>query len=116
MESANFRRTFKSTQNHSEENDSEEQVTHCMICKKAFVNSRGVKQHIGKIHRRSEKRIKCEKCLKKFKTKYSLKAHQMSVHEKVTQITCIVCSKVFSSKYTHAFHKKKFHPPGTSIE
>ena len=88
----------------------DENARNCEICREEFANNRGLRQHIGKIHRKSEKKLRCDRCRKKFKTKHSLKAHKMNVHDKVTQISCSECSKVFSSKYICLRHKKRQHP------
>ena len=94
----------------------DETTRNCRICHQDFTNNRGLRQHIGKIHKKSEKKIRCDQCRKKFKTKHSLKAHKLNVHDKVTQVSCPECNKVFSSKYILLRHKKIQHPITPRIE
>ncbi|OMJ86843.1 hypothetical protein SteCoe_11551 [Stentor coeruleus] len=90
--------------------------TFCHDCQLEFQSIRGLRQHEGKIHSKSEKILECSKCQKLFKNKYSLKAHLKQVHEKITKLPCEKCGKILFSKYTLKNHLKKHHPPQIRLE
>lgn len=94
----------------------EKSKSFCHDCQLEFQSIRGLRQHEGKIHTKSEKIIECSECQKFFKNKYSLKAHLKQVHEKITKLPCEKCGKVLFSKYTLKIHIKKHHPPQIRLE
>lgn len=88
----------------------------CNECKLEFGSTRGLRQHEGKIHTKSEKILLCTECQKMFKNKYSLKVHLRQVHEKSIKLPCDKCGKILYSKYTFKNHQRKSHPPDAKIE
>ncbi|OMJ75095.1 hypothetical protein SteCoe_25832 [Stentor coeruleus] len=94
----------------------EKSQTFCQECKLEFQSIRGLRQHEGKIHTKSEKILECNECHKLFKNKYSLKAHLKQVHEKMIKLPCEKCGKILFSKYTLKNHQRKNHPPQIRLE
>lgn len=83
--------------------------TRCEICNQDFKNSRGLKQHNGKIHEKEGKKATCSVCFKTFKNKYALKSHISQVHEQVTKVECPVCHKMIYNKYVLSKHIESRH-------
>ncbi|CAG9318696.1 unnamed protein product [Blepharisma stoltei] len=71
----------------------------CTECKKEFKNSKGLQQHVGKVHDLDNKQAHCHICLKKFRHKHAVKFHISQVHEKTTRISCEYCKKTLYNKY-----------------
>lgn len=80
----------------------------CPYCKRSFGNSKGLNQHIGKVHTPT-KNVPCKFCGKRFKHKNAVKFHIRQVHEKSTRVLCEVCGKTLYNKYVLAKHIEKFH-------
>ena len=83
--------------------------TRCDICNQDFKNSRGLKQHNGKMHEKEGKKATCSVCFKTFKNKYALKSHISQVHEQVTKVECPVCHKMIYNKYVLSKHIESRH-------
>jgi hypothetical protein len=83
--------------------------TRCEICNQDFKNSRGLKQHNGKMHEKEGKKATCSVCFKIFKNKYALKSHISQVHEQVTKVECPVCHKMIYNKYVLSKHIESRH-------
>lgn len=82
----------------------------CPQCSAELVSFKGMKQHIAKMHDRTQKNVPCSLCNKYFMHKYALEFHIKQVHEKSTRVKCQVCLKVFYNKYSHRVHVATKHP------
>ena len=79
---------------------------HCdLVCK----NSKGLKQHIGKMHEVQRKHSQCPQCNKRFKNKYAVRFHLRQVHEKTTRVECPQCGKSMYNKYWLQEHLRTTH-------
>ena len=85
------------------------QPSSCDECQVQFKSSRGLRQHIGRVHSADEKQMACEECHKKFKHKYAVKFHVQQVHERSARVNCCECGKEFSNKYILQTHVKTQH-------
>jgi hypothetical protein len=81
----------------------------CPVCSQSFVSSKGMKQHLGKVHPSTIKTVLCDLCSKPFKDKYALHFHVRQVHEKGTRVPCTVCGKLLYNKYILKKHLKDHH-------
>jgi len=80
----------------------------CKICGQIFKNTRGVKQHMGKLHENKDRLWSC-KCGKTFKNKYALKTHIKQVHEGSDKVECPICKKLVYNKYVLSKHMLHMH-------
>jgi hypothetical protein len=81
----------------------------CPSCAQCFTSSKGMRQHVGKVHAAELKSTVCEVCARCFKNKYALKFHHKQVHLKQTRVSCPACSKVLYNKYILSKHIKAQH-------
>lgn len=81
----------------------------CSLCQVEFVSSKGLMQHIAKIHNKVVKTVPCSRCDKYFKHKYALEFHVKQVHDKSTRVQCQVCFKVLYNKYAYRSHFNSKH-------
>ena len=59
-----------------------------------------------------EKNFKCDQCESTFATKYTLKAHVETIHEKLRPLECSLCDKTYPArggKQSLERHIKKVH-------
>jgi hypothetical protein len=94
------------------------ETNQCKECGLRFKNLIGMRQHMGKAHSKSEKKISCPTCDKKFKNKYAMKYHQKQVHLKSTRVICSICKTTIYNKYLLKKHllKHEEHKHETQIE
>jgi hypothetical protein len=78
----------------------------CKDCNTRFDTTQGLKQHIGKKHKK-EKSSVCIYCSKSFIHKYAVKFHVNQVHTKKTRAQCRYCHKSFYNVYVMKIHSKK---------
>lgn len=90
----------------------------CKECGLRFKNLIGMRQHMGKAHSKSEKKISCPTCDKKFKNKYAMKYHQKQVHLKTTRVICSICKTTIYNKYLLKKHllKHQEYNPESNLE
>ena len=91
------------------------QSFNCPQCSDTFTSVKGLEIHISKMHLNSPKDFVCHECLKSYKNKYLLKAHEKQVHLKTLRIFCNKCQRTFCNRFALQKHLKKFHKPVASI-
>ena len=93
---------------NSKHDPSKESQNVCKICSQVFKNSRGVKQHMGKLHENKDRLWSCD-CGKTFKNKYALKTHIKQVHEGSEKVECTICKVTVYNKYVLSKHMLHIH-------
>lgn len=81
----------------------------CLQCNHDFKNIKGLKQHTGRMHKKSPKKSVCKFCAKKFKNQYAVKSHIRQVHDKSTKVECEVCQRMIYNKYELKKHMMREH-------
>ena len=81
----------------------------CPLCDAEFLTSKGLKQHIGKVHDQGSKSCSCPLCGRTYKSKYAVKAHVKQVHDKVTRVECGLCGRLLYNKYQLKSHLREAH-------
>lgn len=84
----------------------------CPHCEAEFFTSKGLKQHIGKVHEQSNKTYNCSVCDRTYKNKYAVKAHVKQVHDKATRVDCVLCGRSLYNKYQLKLHLRDAHFAG----
>jgi len=84
-------------------------ATPCPQCDAEFFTSKGLKQHIGKVHDQGYKACNCPVCGRTYKNKYAVKAHVRQVHEKTTRVDCVLCGRSLYNKYQLKVHVRETH-------
>ncbi|ODM91042.1 putative zinc finger protein [Orchesella cincta] len=74
------------------------------ICSAGFASSSGLKKHT--LSHSNERKHKCQRCDKLFKTKVYLNNHIKGVHIKSQRYPCTFCGKTFGYQKTLSAHKK----------
>jgi hypothetical protein len=92
------------------------EINKCPDCKLNFKNSKGMRQHMGKVHCKDLKKVPCTICQKSFKNKYAMKFHIKQVHEKSTRVTCSKCGTTIYNKYMLKKHIQKHGAQSTADE
>ena len=99
----------------------------CQNCPRKFLNSSGLMIHMKHFHK-NEQKIKtkndqlntvteykcrkpwqCELCNKILCSKYTLKLHMETIHEKKTKFQCHICNRCFAHKASMQYHIDSFH-------
>jgi uncharacterized C2H2 Zn-finger protein len=81
----------------------------CPNCNQVFKNIKGLKQHTGRMHKKSPKKSVCKFCSKKFKNQYAVKSHIKQVHEQSTKVECEICHRMIYNKYELKKHMAREH-------
>lgn len=81
----------------------------CPHCNQVFKNIKGLKQHTGRMHKKSPKKSVCKFCSKKFKNQYAVKSHIKQVHEQSTKVKCEICHRMIYNKYELKKHMAREH-------
>ena len=92
----------------------EENVNHkCFLCKKDFPSSKGLKQHVNKVHVSGGKKHTCEICKKDFENATTLARHKSRSHKKSASEsqdhTCSSCDKTFAKEANLKEHIQTAH-------
>ncbi|CAG9330436.1 unnamed protein product [Blepharisma stoltei] len=106
---------FLASEQNPDSSESEEESQVCQICYADFSCKKGLSQHIGKVHSKSDKTALCAKCGKYFKNENALKSHVKQVHDKITRVPCKKCGKLIYNKYMMKAHMAREHPAQTNI-
>ena len=75
----------------------------CGECGKEFDNKIRLKAHIDGFHKIQKKLQECQTCNKMF-TKFQLKIHIRTVHDKIKDYICTICGKAFAHKKSFTTH------------
>ncbi|XP_061389423.1 zinc finger protein 184 [Musca vetustissima] len=86
----------------------------CPYCKKEFLSTLNLKQHIRNIHATFKKHT-CQLCDKQFATVDHLKKHVLSLHQNERKHICHVCSKRFT-QLCHLKQHLAIHTTGKSVK
>lgn len=81
----------------------------CPHCNQVFKNIKGLRQHTGRMHKKSPKKSVCKFCSKKFKNQYAVKSHIKQVHEQSTKVECEICHRMIYNKYELKKHMAREH-------
>uniref|UniRef100_A0AAG5DID7 C2H2-type domain-containing protein n=1 Tax=Anopheles atroparvus TaxID=41427 RepID=A0AAG5DID7_ANOAO len=77
----------------------------CPICGGLFVD---IHHHLERAHG-TEKKFACPHCQKRFQSRFYLKRHMNTWHEKRIILTCEHCGKGFTNHSSHFYHLKNSH-------
>ena len=90
---------------------------HCKICDYQTIYTSNLKRHVrqkhsvkNKIQSAVAKNYLCNRCGKKFGSKYGLDLHQKSVHDETFRFECQFCSRKFNSLSNFNSHKAGHDP------
>ncbi|EDW53461.1 GM12190 [Drosophila sechellia] len=89
-----------------------EEILECDVCSKRFVHKVALYKH-KMIHDSETKRLECQVCGFKTRTKAHLERHMRS-HTGDKPFACPVCNKRFSQMYNMKAHLREHESPGTN--